>query len=88
MGSQAPSAPAGERRRSDGHLNGEAHPGQPMELEDVSKDAAPTIPLEKDIMQLARLGEIGAIQKLFDNGEYDASYRDNEGITPLHVSMC
>lgn len=43
------------------------------------------LPVEEDIMQLARLGEIGAIQKLFDSGKYDATYADEEGITPLHV---
>jgi len=36
-------------------------------------------------MQLARLGEIGAIQKLFDGGKFDATYKDDQGITPLHV---
>ena len=43
------------------------------------------LPLHEDIMQLARLGEIGPIQKLLDEGKYDAQYRDEEGITPLHV---
>ncbi|PGH17999.1 hypothetical protein AJ80_04620 [Polytolypa hystricis UAMH7299] len=42
------------------------------------------LPIEEDIMQLARLGEIGAIQKLFDSGKFDAKYQDEEGITPLH----
>lgn len=36
-------------------------------------------------MQLARLGEIGAIQKLFDSGKSDVTYRDEQGLTPLHV---
>ncbi|EGD94711.1 palmitoyltransferase [Trichophyton tonsurans CBS 112818] len=45
---------------------------------------AEAIGLEMDIMQLARLGEIAAIKKLFDSGKYDISYRDEEGITPLH----
>lgn len=43
------------------------------------------LPLEEDIMQLARLGEMGTIQKLFQSGKYDANYRDEENITPLHV---
>jgi len=43
------------------------------------------LPIEEDIMQLARLGEIGAIQKLFDRGMFDAQYADEQGITPLHV---
>ncbi|KAF2395734.1 palmitoyltransferase akr1, partial [Trichodelitschia bisporula] len=58
------------------------------EQEAVEMKALDTIrtPLsvEEDIMQLARLGEIGAIQKLFDTGKFDVSYADDEGITPLH----
>ena len=44
------------------------------------------LPLHEDIMQLARLGEIGPIQRLLEDGKYDAAYKDEEGITPLHVS--
>lgn len=43
------------------------------------------LPLLEDIMQLGRLGEIGPIQKLFEEGKFDAKYKDQEGITPLHV---
>ena len=45
------------------------------------------LPLHEDIMQLARLGEIGPIQKLLETGKYDATYRDEENITPLHVRI-
>ena len=86
MSSRAPSAPAGERKPDDG-MNGSADGGQRLEMENVTKDAAPNLPVEKDIMQLARLGEVAAIQKLFDQGEYDASYKDEEDITPLHVGL-
>lgn len=54
------------------------------ELDDMA-DKKPSLPVEEDIMQLARLGEIGAIQKLFDGGKFDATYTDEQGITPLHV---
>ena len=54
------------------------------ELE-VMADNKPSLPVEEDIMQLARLGEIAAIQKLFDGGKFDATYKDEQGITPLHV---
>lgn len=47
----------------------------------------PALPVAEDIMQLARLGEIGAIQKLFDSGKCDARYQDAQGVTPLHVSL-
>lgn len=43
------------------------------------------LPLHEDLMQLARLGEVGPVQKLFQDGKYDAQYMDEEGITPLHV---
>lgn len=61
--------------------------GQPAgehELEEMG-DKKPHVPLEDDLMQLARLGEMAAIQKLFDSGKYDATYKDEQGITPLHV---
>jgi hypothetical protein len=58
------------------------------ELDDMA-DKKPSLPLEEDVMQLARLGEIGAMQKLFDSGKCDATYTDEQGITPLHVrNLC
>lgn len=75
--------------RADAPLAANGTPGateRNVELEDMS-DAPPKLPVEEDIMQLARLGEIGAIQKLFDSGKFDATYRDEQGITPLHVSL-
>ncbi len=61
-----------------------AAPDRSVELKDMDH-AKPTLPIEEDLMQLARLGEIGAIQKLFDSGKFDATYHDEQGITPLHV---
>jgi palmitoyltransferase ZDHHC13/17 len=49
---------------------------------DVSKAS---LPVEDDIMQLARLGEVAAVQKLFETKRFSPTYRDEEGITPLHV---
>lgn len=46
----------------------------------------PDVPAEDDIMQLARLGDVSAMEQLFAKGEHDATYTDEEGITPLHVS--
>ncbi|KAK8159775.1 palmitoyltransferase-like protein akr1 [Phyllosticta citrichinensis] len=57
--------------------------GDQHELKDMAAQQ-PSLPVEEDVMQLARLGEIRAIQKLFDSGKYDATYRDEQGITPLH----
>jgi hypothetical protein len=42
-------------------------------------------PPEEDIMQLARVGDIAGIERLYALGKFDAQYCDEEGITPLHV---
>lgn len=44
------------------------------------------LPLLEDVMQLSRLGDIQAVKALFDSGKIRPDYKDNEGITPLHVS--
>ena len=44
-------------------------------------------PPEDDIMQLARLGDVQRMEKLFQDGKFDATYCDHEGITPLHVCL-
>jgi hypothetical protein len=64
------------------HLAGDRN----VELEDMG-DKKPSLPIEGDIMQLARLGEIAAIQKLFDAGTFDATFADEQGITALHVRL-
>lgn len=53
----------------------------------IGGDAAPAAAVhpENDIMQLARIGDIVAMEKLLESGEFDATYSDEEGITPLHV---
>lgn len=43
---------------------------------------------EEDIMQLARLGDIQGIEKLFESGKFAPTYCDEEGISPLHVRIC
>lgn len=55
-----------------------------MELENMSS-VEDKLPLHEDIMQLARLGEIPPIKRLFNEGKFNAKFRDDEGITPLHV---
>ena len=69
-----------------GSPDSNAQPAGEHEMEDMG-DKKPAVPLEEDIMQLARLGEISAIQKLFDSGKFDATYKDEQGITPLHVRI-
>ncbi|KAI9826321.1 MAG: palmitoyltransferase akr1 [Thelocarpon impressellum] len=57
--------------------------GENVELKDV-RSSQLSLPLAEDIMQLARLGEVDSIKALFDTGKFDAKYKDEEGITPLH----
>ncbi|KAL1858979.1 palmitoyltransferase akr1 [Diaporthe australafricana] len=40
--------------------------------------------VDTDIMQIARIGDIPAMEALFEKKEYDATYADDEGITALH----
>lgn len=54
-----------------------------VELGDMTPPEQPA----EDIMQLARIGDIQAVERLFENGTYDATYCDGEGITPLHVRL-
>lgn len=60
-----------------------------VELSDAHNGSATntSITLEEDIMQCARLGETGLLQKMFDSGKFNARYQDAEGITPLHVCL-
>lgn len=58
--------------------------GQNVELNNLPPPEQ-KLPLEEDVMQLARLGEIGPIQRLLEDGRFDAKFSDAEGITPLHV---
>lgn len=46
-----------------------------------------SIPLGEDIMQIARIGEIPAMQRIFEEKKLTANYKDEEGITPLHVRI-
>lgn len=70
--------------------NGKASAAPPkvtgQAIVELDKMAPPEdkLPLHEDIMQLARLGEIGPIQTLFETGKFNARYKDQEGITPLH----
>jgi len=46
-----------------------------------------SLPLEEDIMQCARIGALKHIQDMYSSGKYDAGYKDEESITPLHVGV-
>ncbi|KAI7662347.1 palmitoyltransferase akr1, partial [Hortaea werneckii] len=87
MSSRDPSAsplPPNERRRSS---NASDVPGKDgldkVELSDLDA-SLPRLPVEQDLMQLARLGELRGVQRLFDSGRYTAKSTDEQGITALH----
>lgn len=66
--------------------NGTPIPPNDVEMKSLRPDPPKgSIPLGEDIMQLARMGEVGTMQKLFTAKKFTANYRDEEGITPLHV---
>lgn len=44
-----------------------------------------SIPLGEDIMQIARIGEVSVMQRMFEEKKLTANHKDEEGITPLHV---
>ncbi len=84
--------PAQQATASNGVAEQVAGNSSKMEDENVElKDmmgAESQLPVERDAMQLARLGDLGTIQTLFDHAKFDPKYKDEEGITPLHVRLC
>jgi palmitoyltransferase len=73
--SGAPAQPPSKSETATPKLNNEVELGN-----------MPADPAQNDIMQMARVGDIAGIEKLFETADYDATYTDDEGITPLHVS--
>jgi len=72
----APAQPPSKSGTATPKLNNE------MELGNLPGDAS-----QNDIMQMARIGDIPGMEKLFESNDYDATYTDDEGITPLHVGF-
>ncbi|KAJ5668840.1 hypothetical protein N7462_009910 [Penicillium macrosclerotiorum] len=82
------SSPSGQNSSSASPSNSKeisSSPNPDVELKTMRPDAPKgSIPLGEDIMQLARIGEIPAMQNLFATKKLTANHRDEEGITPLH----
>jgi len=81
MPSRAPSTSPPTESKESTMANGKTAEDGSHELENVK----PQLPIEQDLMGLARLGELRSIQKLFDTGKYNAKSADDQGITALHV---
>lgn len=73
-----------DRKHGKGSPRGAERKDDPAKTMELQRIAHPEPPVEEDIMALARLGEIGAIQRLFNEKKFDATYRDDQDITPLH----
>lgn len=87
MASRDPSATPDTRRNSGSATNSPGKDGlDRVELSDLDS-SPPKLPVEQDLMQLARLGELRGIQKLFDSGRYNSKSTDEQGITALHVCL-
>lgn len=85
MASRDPSTTPEARRNSGSATNSPGKDGlDHVELSDLDS-SPPQLPIEQDLMQLARLGELRGVQKLFDSGRYNAKSTDEQGITALHV---
>ena len=78
--SNPPNMPNGKATAAAAKLSDDDH----VELTEMLPNG-PVIAPEEDIMQLARLGDVPAIEKLYESKKFDAAYCDEEGITPLHV---
>lgn len=80
-GSGVPIQPAAKSTKAEPQVNSD------MEMGSMGNDQAGQASEELDIMQIARTGDIPAMEKLFENKEFDATYSDDEGITALHVRL-
>lgn len=78
-GPGAPIQPPAKSTKAEPQVNSD------MEMGSMGNDQAGQAKAEMDIMQIARTGDIPAMEKLFENKEFDATYCDDEGITALHV---
>ena len=82
MPSRTPSASPSDNRKSS---SSDGNDGlDKVELSDLDSSPPRQLPVEQDLMQLARLGELRSIQRLFDSGKFTARSTDEQGITALH----
>ncbi|KAI9036588.1 ankyrin repeat domain-containing DHHC palmitoyltransferase family protein [Aspergillus affinis] len=84
LSSSSPSAPNGKSTTAPPKV---AREDASVELKNMKPDRATvkgSIPLGEDIMQIARIGEIPAMRRLFEEKKFTANHQDDEGITPLH----
>lgn len=78
-GSGVPIQPSAKSSKAEPQINPD------MEMGSLGNEGADQGKAELDIMQIARTGDIAAMEQLFEAKEFDATYCDDEGITALHV---
>lgn len=78
--SGAPIQPTSKSTKADPQVNSDLEMGSLPNGNDKSNGE-----VDADIMQIARIGDIPAMEALFEKTEFDATYADDEGITALHV---
>ncbi|KAL3442146.1 hypothetical protein BJX65DRAFT_287428 [Aspergillus insuetus] len=84
LGSSPPSLPSGKSAAIPPKV---ATEDVSVELKSMKPERSPvrgSIPLGEDIMQIARIGEVSVMQKMFDEKKFTPNHTDEEGITPLH----
>jgi palmitoyltransferase len=87
LGSSPPSALSGKSRAIPPKVTREAASVELKAMNSERGAVKGSIPLGEDIMQIARIGEISAMQRLFDEKKFSVNHKDEEGITPLHVRI-
>ncbi|KAJ6443819.1 palmitoyltransferase akr1 [Purpureocillium lavendulum] len=72
---------AGQGGRDDQQTSSSSAPGPAPRRQGLARDSEAG---SSHVGGVARVGDIAAMEKLFESGDYDATYADDEGITPLH----
>ncbi|KAL3473630.1 hypothetical protein BJX99DRAFT_233260 [Aspergillus californicus] len=81
LGSSPPSVPSGKGAPTPPKV---ATDDVSVELKSINSERSRSIPLGEDVMQIARIGEVSVMQKMFDDKKSTPNHKDEEGITPLH----
>ncbi|KAF2774173.1 Palmitoyltransferase akr1, ankyrin repeat-containing protein akr1 [Teratosphaeria nubilosa] len=83
MTSRDPSATPDRKASSSADSSPDKDGLERVQMSDLDS-SPPRLPVEQDLMRLARLGDLRAVQRLFDSGKFSARSTDEQGITALH----
>lgn len=85
LGPSPPSVPSGKGTTTPPKLTQQDATVELKNMKPERGGVRGSIPIGEDIMQIARIGEIAVMQKMFEEKKFHANHKDEEGITPLHV---